>query len=120
MDWKIYYGDRSTFSSEQGDPEDAPAYNVQVIIQKDNEKGCGNIGTLHLRLHDWYYYRISENMWYGGDLHGILDLILSREPIIAICQGRMLPKCDYKEIEKAAMNDSDFPAKSAKKKFETP
>jgi len=120
MQWRIYYGDGSTYSSNDGSPQSASPYDVQAIVQPDKEAGCANVGRLCLRLHDWYYYRTDEELWYGGDLVGILDLLLGREPIIALCQGRMMPTNRFNEIVKIAMSDPDFPQKSARKKLEHP
>lgn len=39
MDWLILYGDRTTFSSDQGAWEDAPGWNCQVVLYRDPELG---------------------------------------------------------------------------------
>jgi len=119
MKWRIYYGDNSTFDSSQGNPEDAPAYNVQIIVQPD-KPGARSVGTEALRLHDWYYWRTDEEKWVGGDLHGILDLFLSREPIKALCQGRRIPTKLFDELYLKAKHDPDFPRKSSSHSLETP
>lgn len=118
--WRIYYGDGSTFDSEAGGPEDAPAYDVQTIVQADNTPEPANVGRQVLRLHDWYYWRVDEGVWVGGDLMGIIDLLLAREPIIALCQGRRIPVVRYNAIVARAMSDPDFPRKSAGQRGETP
>lgn len=120
MNWKIYYGDGSTFSSDDGLPNDAPSYNVQVIVQPDKTNGGGNVGRQTMHLHDWYYWRTDVQDWYGGDLHGLLDLLLSRAPITAICQGRVIPTNQFQIILKRAKTDLGFPNKSASTRIETP
>ena len=37
--WKIFYGDGATFSSDDGDIKDAPATNVQIIVQAHDDTG---------------------------------------------------------------------------------
>lgn len=119
MEWKIYYSD-GTYSSDQGPPESVSPYDVQVIVQPDNNQSVGNVGCLLLRLHDWYYYRTDSKEWAGGDLHGILDLFMAREPIVALCQGRRIPVNQFNAIYERAKDDPDFPRKSAATRIETP
>lgn len=38
--WRIYYGDGSTYSDRDGSPFDAPAGNVQVISQEQDNGRC--------------------------------------------------------------------------------
>jgi len=118
--WKIWHADGSTFSNLDGGPEDAPSYGVQVIAQRDGDPGASNVGRVLLHLHDWYYYRTDTEEWCGGDLLGLLDQLLSRSPIIAVCQGRLIPKARFNEIYQAAKADPDFPPKSAGKRGERP
>ena len=120
MEWRIYYGDGSTYDSSQGPPASASGYNVQAIIQPDRSRPGGNVGTVVLHLHDWYYYRRDSGMWCGGDLTGLLDQLLSRSPIEAVCQGRLIPRNQFDQIIARAMNDPDFPRKSARTHGERP
>jgi len=43
MDWKIYYEDGSTFSSDDGGLEAAPAFGVQCVVCTPDLWGCGDI-----------------------------------------------------------------------------
>ena len=48
MDWKVYYGDGSTFSSDDGEPREAPPHGVQVIVERVGER------TMQHSLGDYY------------------------------------------------------------------
>lgn len=89
MGWMLWYADGSTVSSEDCAPADVPGYGVEVIAQPDRTPGTGNVGYLVLAGYDWYYWRTDSKEWAGaaGDT-SIWDLILHREPIVGICQGR--------------------------------
>ena len=67
MRWCIFYGDGSTFSHEQGEPKDAPAFDVQVIVQD----WCQPPQVLHKV--DLYWWRPDDERWAGGELLGFID-----------------------------------------------
>lgn len=130
LDWRIYYGDGSTFDNLQGEPKDAPAFDVQVITQKNRPNGRRSIS-----LYDYYYYR--DGRWWGGDLGGIIvylqDLgILSYDkdtfmPVVNgipmdgfriityaihtgfVKLGKFIEKKDFYKIIAKAEADNDFP-----------
>ena len=68
MKWKIYYGDGTTFSSEDGPPELAPATNIQCIIERDERHG-----RLVLSRFDFYIHK--KDGWYGVDQFGLFGAI---------------------------------------------
>lgn len=106
MDWKLYYGDGSTFSSDQGwtGAHAAPAWGVQCIVQADEQVGR------HLVTNgDYYVYR--DGSWLGLDLIGLIDY-LTDLGIVKV--GRFLPRQAYQDILSKALHDPDFPAKSAR------
>ncbi len=113
--WRLYYADGTIFSSDDGLPGDAPAFGVQCAVQPDPE-----VGRLCLNGWDWYYYHHGHREWWGSDLHGLLDHLLHRTPITAICQGRNVHNTDYRRIMKRAQQDPDFPRKSGVRKSERP
>lgn len=115
MDWRIYYGDGSTFDSTQGEPEDAPAFDFQCVVQPDPR-----VGRTVMAGWDWYYYRVDIGEWWGSDIHGLLDLLLHRFPIKAVCQGRHSYNPVYTEIIKKASEDPDFEPKSGRVEKEHP
>lgn len=112
-EWRIYYGDKTTFDSLMGTPEEAPSWGVQVIVHPDE-----TYGRVLCRRWDWYYLRGDE--WFGSDLQGLLGhLMHDRERLIhAVKQGSVLPTPLYEEIVRMARNDPDFPPQSATKLIE--
>lgn len=104
--WRIYYGNGFIFD---GEPNKAPKRNVQVIIQTDVE-----IGREILIKYDFYLW--VKDKWLGVDQFGLFDKLFDNntQSLIALA-GRMLTITEYKEIYKKALNDSDFPNKSAKR-----
>lgn len=113
--WRIYYGDGSTFSSDDGAPEDAPSFGVICVVQP-------NVLTGRESLHgwDWFYYVPDDGMWWGSDIHGVLDRLLHNLPIRALKQGRCVSNPVFQEIMQRANTDPDFPARSGSHRGERP
>lgn len=101
--WKIYYSDGSTFTSEEGSAEEAPSFGIICIVQPDPERGR-NI----MHGWDWYYYNDTEGtapMWWGCDLHGLLDRLLHRLSVRAVLQGRTVSNDVWQAITSKANQD---------------
>lgn len=67
MRWCIFYDDGSTFSNEEGNPEDAPVFGVQVIVQD----WCQPPQVIHKT--DFYWWRPDDERWAAGDIFGFID-----------------------------------------------
>lgn len=108
MRWRIYYTDGSTFSSADGDPEDAPAFGVQVVVQWSYERGRDK-----LHLGDCYYYDCVAGTWYNSDKIGAL-LAFARYPraMRALKHGEFTTDENFKAIMARADADADFPPKA--------
>ena len=115
IEWRIYYGDGSTFDSSQGPPEAAPPHNVIAVMQKNELTGRDVFNSW-----DWYLFKDGIG-WWGYDLHGVLDQVMNDpdRKIHGLIQGRTIPNEDFKWIIERARNDSDLPRKSADRKGET-
>lgn len=99
MVWRLWYGDGSTYSSEDGPPEIAPGWNLQVVGQPDRTAGTGNVGYLLLHGYDWYGWRLDTEEWIGvAGNTAVHDMILAREPIVGWCAGRLMPRERYQAI----------------------
>lgn len=109
-EWRIYYGDGSTFDSLQGSPESAPPYGVQVIASVHPD-----YGRVLLRRWDWYY--IHDGEWFGSDVHGLLSQLMHDQYklISAVKQGQVLSTPRYTAIVERARSDPDFPPMSAER-----
>ena len=60
ISWKIFYDDETTFSSNDGKPEQAPKDGVQVIVSLyDNN-------TFNITEGQDYYYWSGDSWAYGG------------------------------------------------------
>ena len=102
--WRIYYTDGTTFDSTQGNPDDAPAFGVQVIVQLSDN------GRLRdtLKGSDYYVY-IPSGFWTGMDFTGLLDRLTNRLPFSGFLVGRWDPLDEYWDILRKAEKDKDFP-----------
>ncbi len=109
LSWRIYYGDGSTFDSSQGAPEGAPSFDVQAVVQPHEDTGRQILSGF-----DFYYYHHGLSEWWGGDLQGVLDMILHNQPVWAFKQGRNAALSRYRGILERANTDPDFPRKSGR------
>lgn len=94
MEWRIWYADESTFSSEDGDPADAPMDGVQIIIDFHDD---GN-----RTIHQNEYYRWMGDSWAAGGQRDIDRWLRLREPMI-IMFGLVLSNTAYRKITEAAL-----------------
>lgn len=107
--WKVWYGDGSSFSDEDGLPEEAPGFNVQVITQENEQSGRYN-----QCLDDYYIFR--DGRWFGVDFVGFLDYVVNE--LGAVKLGRTLTNEKFQKILELAESDPDFPKRSAYHKSE--
>lgn len=101
--WRVYYGDGGTFSNLDGAPEDAPALNVQAIVEYDPSVGRS------ISMRRDFYIRVND-AWMGVDWFGLLDQLMAQGIIKA---GRSLPTEQYEAIYQRAASDPGLPRKSA-------
>ena len=100
--WRIYYGDRTTFSDLEGPPENAPCTNVTVIAYYDADN--------RRRLchgNDYYWF---DAYWHGGDLFGLWDY-LARPGAKVVKFGRSIGDLAWRKIMSKA--DHDLPLEGA-------
>lgn len=101
MRWKVYYGDGSTFA---GVVEDAPARDVQIIVQSSKDHGWQALsGT------DYYIWR--GDRWAGADQFGMYDYLI--EPgWKRVLFGRTLTNDEFDAVWQRAMSDPGMPPKT--------
>ena len=105
-EWRIYYGDGSTFDNTMGAPEDAPPTDVQVITRLSKDDGI-----LALHNWDWYYYQQGVG-WRGADLWGLLDKLMYVRGVGAVKQARTIEDGEFRIILNRAYTETDFPPKT--------
>ena len=90
--WRIWYADGSTFTSEDGDPADAPGAHVVVVAQTSPARDHAytmsgqSLNTVH--GYDWYIY--SQGSWFATNLMGLCQYLLDPGPKV-IKMGRWVP-----------------------------
>jgi hypothetical protein len=102
MKWRIYYYDGSTFSDSEGQPEDAPADGIQVIVQEDERAGRACIEGKD-------FYVFDGERWVGMDGDGMKTWLRLRG---ILKHGVTVSRRRFDETLRRALDDSDFPVKS--------
>lgn len=115
LKWKIYYDDGSTFSNEEGEPEDAPGFGIVTIVQADPY-----VGRAVCDGWDFYYWVEEEQKWWGSDWLGFIDRLTHRLPCRAVSAGRMASEEVWSRCRELAKHDPDFPPKSGTLPGENP
>jgi hypothetical protein len=105
MRWKIFYSDGTTYSDKDGDPFDAPARGVQVIIVEHPQ-----VGRNVITKENNYWW--TGERWFGGDLYGLYDYLQDAGPKKVIF-GRIIDSVQYHEIVSKALIDPYLPPKTA-------
>jgi len=89
--WRIYYGDGSVFTSDDGLPYAAPRQDVQVIVQGKD----GSYEIVHGK--DEFYWEPSTGGWHGTDQFGAFDhLIRSKRQCLLF--GRMMADSEWRTL----------------------
>lgn len=106
LTWRLYYGDGTTFSSDEGPPAAAPPVNVQAIAQAADL----GIGRRTCSRCDFYWFDRGE--WHGSDLFGLFDYLMRVSPSI-VKFGRVLPRLEFEAILNRAVTDPELQPKVA-------
>lgn len=104
--WRIYYGDGSTYSSDDGAAFCAPARGVQAIVSPDEL-----VGRFCDTQCDYYVW---DGAWLGVDHAGLLDYLGRVGFAKYVLQGRTIPGETYRAIMERARTDPGFPEKTAR------
>ena len=100
INWKIYYGDGSTFTNEDGGAEQAPCGRVICVAfyDEDNRRKI---------CHQADYYLWDGKRWYSADISGFMQYM--QEPGFKVVKfGREIGDLKYREIMTKALNN-DLP-----------
>ena len=122
MDWKIYYSDEQTVSSEDCAWNDAPSRGVLAVTSQSLETGqrCAQGRN--------FYVMTAWGEVYGMDWPGVWDELIERRHPEAhrplrdvdldallgpVKFGRMVPRDVFQRVLQYAQNDPDFAPRSA-------
>lgn len=102
--WRIWYGDGSTYSDDDGPLDAAPATNVVcVTYHTDDPKHAHG----HMIVHKFDFYWWDEPDWYGGELFGLFDYLCRPGPKKVVF-GRTLPDEQFTQILMRAIDGREF------------
>lgn len=102
MDFRVYYDGGAVYA---GDPFDAPAWGVLVIVQTDHNHGRNLVMTKD-------YFVWTGSKWMTVDYIGMLDY-LSTPGHKKVLFGRMVEDEYFYTVVKRANEDPDFPERTA-------
>lgn len=106
VEWRIYYGDNSTYDNTMGDPHHAPSTGVICIVQKHPD-----YGFIVSAMKDYYWWAESE--WWGSDIAGFWQYMFTSGTKV-VKFGQSIPSQRFNAIMTQATKDRDFGVKSAK------
>lgn len=98
IQWRIYYGDGSTFDDQNGALDAAPGLGVIAVL---HQAPCWSLWYDK----DWYWFRDGE--WFGGDLTGLLDHLIYYRELTLVFMGRVIRDLDYRHILENAKQERD-------------
>ena len=106
LKWRIYYGDGSTFDSNDGSVYDAPGIDVQAVAYHtpDPQHSTGRIPIFRF---DFYWWVPETEEWYGGELFGLFDYLVRPGPKKVIF-GRTIDTATHQAIVNLACEDPDL------------
>lgn len=99
--WRVYYGDFSTFDSDDGGPDRAPATGVVAIAQPPTRGPRAEFDS------DFYWWHHGLERWVGGDIYGRLQHELA-PGWKRVLMGETVEPDVYNRIVNAALADPDF------------
>lgn len=98
--WTLWYSDGSTFTSQEGKPEDSPPWGVVLITQE-----VENMDMLAYQK-DYFLYRTDWEQWIEVDNFGLMDhMIHNAHNISCVRGGRWMPTNEWKALQKRAAVD---------------
>jgi hypothetical protein len=97
INWRVYYGDGSTFSNEDGAPEMAPCSRVIAVAfyDQDNRRRV---------CHQADYYLWGDGRWYSADASGFWQYMQEPGPKV-VKFGREIGDIKYREVMTFALSD---------------
>lgn len=75
-DWTIIYHDFTTYSSDDGGPEESPSKGVLAIVIRDDTvdyRVMSSGGPYYYTADGWGFYWWENDQWFAGDLFGLMQ-----------------------------------------------
>ena len=129
--WKLYYSDRTTFSSEDGEWLDAPAWGVMGVAVRDSDVGYTRDSNDFYVMAPW-----GKGQPWACDVWGALDQLIAEGKITPVTRmsdippqliidsgikfGRSVRTSEWIEVQAWIHDDPDFGPKSARWQHERP
>jgi hypothetical protein len=104
MRWMVFYADGSTFSSDQGAPEDAPKDYVEVVLQESKE-GRELIDGMAT---DYEFYCWHGDRWIIHNQNGLDQYLAMPDSPKVYLRGFYIPDEQFREIHIAALDHPDW------------
>jgi hypothetical protein len=99
VDWLILYHDGSTFSSEDGGPEEAPRTGVMDVYYCSEETG---VSVEHSNDGIWIW---RDGLWMGTDNFGWHDYLFNQPGWLVMLFGRTLRDVDWQSKVKTVASE---------------
>lgn|SRR5512135_757499 len=103
MNYRVYYADGSVYA---GEPWNAPAWGVLVIVEKDPDHGRRLVSAK-----DYYIWDEDNSRWWSVDFIGMVDY-LGRPGKKRVLFGRTVPNEEWYDVMRIANEDPDFPVRT--------
>jgi len=105
MRWRIYYADGTTYDSDQGDPWDAPATRVILILNRHHDS---REAAYFQWMNDYYLWK--DNRWYATDYGALMFywFIEKYDHPRASLAGETVDNETWNRIREIAKADKDF------------
>jgi hypothetical protein len=110
MEWIVYYADGSSFTNEDGTPENAPRDGVQcVAIANENfGKVLWHGGTSE----NFAFYCWHDTEWVPHDMLGLMTYLGQPGATKIVLRGYAIPVAAFRTIYYAAVEDQRLPFKT--------
>lgn len=97
--WRVYYADDSVFTSDEGEPHEAPRHGVQFVAIQDPEVGWQGEQSPE------GYWIWRNGRWFGTDTMGFWDYLYHHRGPCVCLFGRTLTRPRYRTLLKRATKD---------------
>jgi len=106
IEWIVWYADGTSFTSEDGEPHEAPRWGAVVVGQLSKDHG-----RILWSNKDYFFWEDGE--WLEADYLGLIDYLTrpGKEKVVLI--GRLVKMKQFHELYNSAVNDPRLPPKTS-------